>query len=143
MNILSGLIFIIAGVISAIVFVAAGAQSGEILFMFVGCLMGLIFIAVGAYLVVKQAADITVKNRILREGSTLTGKIIDYRDGDGVIVNGVPPLDLVVEADYMGETRQFIVPSGGYKEKDYPIGAYVDFAVLGVETAVIKGTVRF
>lgn len=143
MTLLCGIIFIIVGNMAATAFIASGILSGELIFLFAGCFMWLVFVAMGAYLVSKHVINANLKKKILREGKILTGKIVGYGAGDGVSVNGVPPLNLVVETQYADKLVQFTISTEEYSEKNYPIGAYVDFALLGVETALIKGTARF
>jgi hypothetical protein len=135
--------FLVFGLFFIVAFGAVGIQSGEVMFAIIGCGVGFIAFIVGVFNFVNSISKRGSEKKVLREGTTLTGKIVAYQDGAGIVVNGVPPLDLVVEAEYLGETKRFVISSGSYKEQDYPISAYVDFALLGVETAIIKGSVRY
>lgn len=101
-----------------------------------------IFILVGSGELYAHVVRVLHIKDIVARGIRYTGRITDYADGIGVIVNGVPPLDLIIEVQVDGGPCPFRVASGGYSEYKFPIGATVDIAVLDGEAAMVPGSVR-
>lgn len=143
MTFMFGLIFLLAGIFGFCVMFTVGWGTGQLLFCLIAFPFGGIFMVIGGAVMRGSIAEKKRNQNILDNGEVFTGRIIEYRDGQGVVVNGVPPLSLVVEFDRNGEPAQIVIPSGGNSEEGFPIGAWVDFSLLGVEAVLHQGTVRF
>jgi len=141
--ILFGTLFGGIGLFFAITFIAISIATGELIFGLVGGGIGILFTIIGFFVLYEDFKNKAHKKDIINRGTRVTGVIIDARSGTGVMVNGNLPIDVVVEAEYMGAIREFIVSTDEYNYSKYPVGACVDIAVDGIEAALIKGSVRF
>ena len=140
--ILCCMLFIMVGVIIGVTFLVIGLTSHQLLFL-LGSLMGFFFVGLGVSILLVEWNKKAKDKKIIKDGDRVTGKIIDYRNGDGIPVNGMPSLAIVVRCDYLGESREFTVETHQYMESKFPINSYVDIAILGVTAVVVPDTVRF
>lgn len=138
-----GAFFALIGMFFAIVFISVSFAAGDAMFGLIGGGIGILFTIVGGSFLFSNIKAISKKKRILRDGQRITGIIVNVTSTTGVIYNGNPPIAVVVEAEYMGARRTFSVKTGEYDYSKYPVGACVDIAVLGIETAIFKDTIRY
>lgn len=137
---LTGLLFWLIGGGLGFILVVVGIGSDDMAFMAVGTFFGIVFTGIGLSFIQQALREKKLIKKVTTEGVRVTGKIIDYQDGFGTVVNGIPPLDLVIDCYYNGEQRKFVVPSGGYSEKKFPLGSSIDIAILGTDIAVIPNS---
>lgn len=134
-----GLLFFIIGLVAQV-----DDPMFRVMFCGIGGLFFVLFGGIGIMFMLKEKKKQRIAQEILELGEKVYGaKIIDYRDGSGVYVNGMPPLNIVVDCVFRGEPRQMVVETGSFDETKYPIGAYCDLAIYGTEIAIIPGSVRF
>lgn len=141
--ILFGSIFAVVGAFFAVVFIMVSVSTGEVIPGFIGGGLGILFFLVGSGTIISGFKMINKGKRVIRDGVKTEGIIVECRTGSGVVVNGNPPIDIVVLCSYMGAVRQMVVNTGEYNSSRFPVGAAVTISILGVEAAYVKGSVRF
>lgn len=72
-------------------------------------------------------------NDTIKNGTIVNAKIINYRDGQGASLNGLAPLDIVVECIYRKKHRKF-VETNAYSEAKYTLFTNRDKVVIVPKT---------
>lgn len=142
-NFLFGLIFVCVGGGLGAIFIAVGILTGELLFSFIGGGIGIIFVAIGLPFLFQIYKNKRIDNDIINNGTIVSARIIDYRGGQGVTLNGAAPLDIVVECIYKGEHRQFVIETNAYSEAKYPIGARLQIAIGRDKVVIVPKSLEF
>ena len=140
---LFGLIFLIAGIAGCSAFCVAAVASGEWIFLLGAFIFCAMFCGVGISTMRSSIKSKQKNKKILNEGSIYTAKIIGHQDGSGIMVNGVPPLDIAVSCSVNDEERVIVISTGEHSAKGYPIGAYCKIAILGVDCCLVPDSVTF
>lgn len=145
---LVGIIFAAVGFFIGVIFTIIGLfVQGDalftIMFLGVGGGMGLLFFVMGvAFIVIESRKKQEILNKIQMGEPIYGARILEYQDGQGVYVNGMPPLNLLVECQFRGEYRQFVVETNEHSTKNYPLGGFIDLSVYGNEVLIIPNSVR-
>lgn len=138
-----GLIFITVGVVSFIIcgILSVGTMSlGDYIWLLpigIGLIFFVAFGSIGMYIYKKGKKKDEAIKYIIENGKRYTGKIVDYTDGQGIYVNGIPPLDLLVEILYNGEKCLFQVPTNKYNTSEFPIDSTINIAILNQRAVLI------
>jgi hypothetical protein len=142
MEFLFGAIFMTVGLVTGVILGVVAIQTKQILLALFGLVFILAFCGVGGTTLVMSFKKQHVRKRVLSDGTRVRAKIVNYRYGEGVTVNGVPPIDIVVQCEFHDEMRTFVVPTGKYSESKFPLHSSVEIAILGTDIALVPDSLE-
>ena len=98
-----GILFVVIGAVVGIGMLAGGFGSTERPMIFMGVMFLVMFCGIGGLFAVIGFRMDREDKKVLEQGSSYLGKILDYRPDMRVTINGAPALALVIRYYRMGE----------------------------------------
>ena len=136
-----GILFVVIGAVVGIGMLAGGFGSTERPMIFMGVMFLVMFCGIGGLFAVIGFRMDREDKKVLEQGSSYLGKILDYRPDMRVTINGAPALALVIRYYRMGEICEAIVNTGEADRSKYPLGSTVAIRLYEGKAALEPGSV--
>lgn len=115
-----GLVFVVVGVIAALMFFGIAHAAGEMLLGLGGLFILAIFGGVGGFIAYLGHKKMHENDAILSNGVEYQGKIYDYEPDYEILVNGQPCITLVVRYMDLGQVKEARVRTDASNATPYP-----------------------
>ncbi len=136
-----GLVFVVVGVIAALMFFGIAHAAGEMLLGLGGLFILAIFGGVGGFIAYLGHKKMHENDAILSDGVEYQGKIYDYEPDYEILVNGQPCITLVVRYMDLGQVKEARVRTDTSNATPYPRGATVSIRIANGVAALVPGSV--
>ena len=136
-----GLVFVVIGVVAALVFFGIAYAAGDTLLGLGGLMFLAIFGGVGGFIAHLGHKRVHENDAILSGGVEYQGKIYDYEPDYEMLVNDQPCLTLVVRYMDLGQVKEAHVRTDSSNATLYPRGATVSIRIAGGVAALVPGSV--
>lgn len=106
--------------------------------------MGFVFAVIGFAAMAGPIRERRAAKRALREPEQVmkNAKVVDFVDGSGVVVNGAPPVNVVVQGYLRGEERTLVATKAVYGYTRCQLGSTCDVYIRGSDVVIDPESVR-